>query len=166
MVERRIDKAHLVFCWQDDSPDNAYYLDLKTGDVKLVNRHLLDLGELTDEIEKSRERYLYLPKPDPKALIKDLHEFEETVEADEIKRVLPVAFESPHVLSAFRKILSKQPGEVERLNEFLEHKVLKRVNSWLKANAVPDSWDVSEEELDEESEQDDEYEWEDFSVKD
>ena len=165
MVERRIDIQYLVFCWQDDSPDNSYYLDLKTGDVRLVNRHLLDLRELTDDIEKTRERYLYLPKPDRQTLLDDLHQFADSVSVAELKPILSVAFESPHVLSAFHKILDKYPDENARLRQFLEDRNLARVEQWLKANAVPKVWDDPDEDLDEDYEDDDDdYEKEDFSV--
>src|SRR5580658_2365652 len=131
MVERRIDMSYLVWAWQDDSPDNSYYLDIKTGDVRLVNQHLLDLRQLTDEIEKNRERYRYLPKPDKQTLLADLHDFAQSVSEQKTRQTLAVAFESPHVLSAFRKILDNQKEELQRLNDFLEAKVRKRIASWL-----------------------------------
>ncbi len=119
MVERKIDFSYLVFCWQDDSPDNAYYLDRKTGDVRLVNQHLLDLRQLTDEIEKDRERYLYVPKPDKTDMLSDLHDFQHEVSSEQLKRLLSVAFESPHVLLAFKKILQDDPGAIAALTRIL-----------------------------------------------
>jgi len=159
---QKLNLSYIVFCWQDDSPDNAYYLDRKTGDVKLVNRHLFDLRQLTDEIEKDRERYLYLPKPERKTLIDDLHDFAKTVDNEKTRRILDVAFESPHVLSAFRKILDAEPGAVQRLQDFLEERTLTRVEAWLKANAVAKEWEIDEDDLD--LEEEDDYELEDFSV--
>jgi hypothetical protein len=163
-LERRIDIPYLMFAWQDDSPDNAYYLDTKNGDIKLVNRNLLDLRDLTDEIEKTRERFLYVPKPDKQTLLADLHDFAHAIKKDQLKPVLDVAFESPHVLSAFRKILENHPEELKNLNEYLEEKVLKRIHTWLAANAVPEVWTVEEEDFDDEDEDDDDYERQDFSV--
>jgi hypothetical protein len=162
MVERRIDMAQLRFCWQDDTPDNSYYLDRKTGDVTLVNRHLLDLRELTDEIEKNRERYLYLPKLDRKIQLNDLREFAETVTDEQLKRVLDVAFESPHVLAAFKKILERHPDLLARLNETLEQNATARIQSWLQANFMPEVWETEEE--DEDLDQEEQYDLEDFSV--
>ena len=52
-----IDMDRLLFAWRDDFTDNIYYLDIETGDVNLVNRGLLDLKDLTNEIEINRERY-------------------------------------------------------------------------------------------------------------
>jgi hypothetical protein len=34
------------------------------------------LRELTDELEKNKERYLYLPKAEPKQLKEDLRDFQ------------------------------------------------------------------------------------------
>jgi len=161
-IERRIDMSYLMFAWQDDSPDNAYYLDTKTGDIKLVNRNLLDLRDLTDEIEKTRERFLYVPKPDRQTQLADLHDFAHAVTKERFRRLLDMAFESPHVLSGFRKILENDPEELKSLNDFLEAKVLKRIHSWLAANAVPETWEVDEEDLEDEDEEDDATE--DFSV--
>ncbi|MBI2810437.1 MAG: hypothetical protein HYX67_06375, partial [Candidatus Melainabacteria bacterium] len=59
-----LELSELVFAWQDDTQDNAYYLDIESGIVKLVNRNLLDLRDLTDEIEQDRHKFLYMPKPD------------------------------------------------------------------------------------------------------
>ncbi|HEY9773927.1 MAG TPA: UPF0158 family protein [Planktothrix sp.] len=160
MAQRRIDMSYLVWAWQDDSPDNSYYLDKRTGDVRLVNQHLLDLRQLTDEIEKNRERYLYLPKPDKQNLLADLHDFAQSVGEQKTRSVLAVAFESPHVLSAFRKILDSQPEELHRLNEYIESKVRKRIAAWMNANKLEESWQDGEEEEPEEEYDD----WEDFSV--
>lgn len=164
MAERRVDMDYLIFAWQDESPDNAYYLDTKFGSVKLVNRHLTDLRDLTDDIEKTRERYLYVPKPERATQIDDLKDFAKTVTDEKLQNVLAVAFESPHVLSAFKKILEKSESDRARLGEFLQERVQKRINTWLKANSVPESWEVDEEDLDEEYYEEDEEDELDFSV--
>lgn len=155
MVERKIDFSYLVFCWQDDSPDNAYYLDRKTGDVRLVNQHLLDLRQLTDEIEKDRERYLYVPKPDKTDMLSDLHDFQHEVSSEQLKRLLSVAFESPHVLLAFKKILQDDQEQSQHLREFLEERVAKRIETWLNANSVARVWAVDEEDLEDPDENED-----------
>lgn len=142
MSEFRIDMPYLLFAWQDDSPDNAYYLDTESGDVKLVNRNLIELNDLTDEIECNRDRYLYLPKPDPQQLKNDLQDFMLTVADDKLKNVLLLAFESPHVLSSFKKILENTPAELSRLEEFRKARTLTRMNQWLEANRVSVSADT------------------------
>lgn len=130
----RIRSSDIEFAWQDDSPDNSYYLDLVTGDIKLVNRNLSDLKDLTDEIEKHFHRYLYLPKPQAGQLKEDLRDFMETVEDKALKPILEMTFESPHVLSGFKSVLGKSPGEQERLENFRRSRVRVRIQQWLQAN--------------------------------
>lgn len=132
----RLDLNELIFAWQDESPDNAYYLDTESGDVKLVNRNLLDLRDLTDDIERERWRYKYMPKPDRQQLPADLKQFHETVKDERLKSILSMAFESPHVLSAFKKILEKEPDEQKRLDEFRTSLAKKRIEAWLTANFI------------------------------
>lgn len=131
-----VDMDQLLFAWRDDSPDNAYYLDLDSGDINLVNRGLIDLKELTNEIEINRERYLYLPKPSADQVKNDLKDFMKTIEDHSRKSVLEMAFESPHVFTSFKKILSSTPGQSEALDEFLSSRTHLRVRQWLEANCL------------------------------
>lgn len=136
MFERRIDMDYLIFAWQDESPGNAYYLDKQTGDVELVQQGLIDLDELTDEIEMNRERYLYIPKPQPTELREDINLFAETVTDPELCRLLPVALEAANLLPALKKVLSRVPQELKRWEEFRARQVRVRIERWLAANCV------------------------------
>lgn len=131
-----IDMDGLLFAWRDDSPDNIYYLDIETGDVNLVNRGLLDLKDLTNEIEINRERYLYLPKPSSDQMKGDLRDFMKTIDDKEKLKILDMAFESPHVLAGFKKILSGWQGQKEALDDFLAARTHLRVRQWLEANCL------------------------------
>jgi hypothetical protein len=124
----------LLLAWQDDFPDNLYYLDTLSGAIKLVHKHLFDLRDLTDEIEKNRERFVYIPKPDRAIELKDLRSFMEKVRTKELLPMLDVAFESPHVLSAFRKILQGEPNELAHLESYRQELLTARINEWLSAN--------------------------------
>lgn len=136
MIERHIDMNYLIFAWQDECQDHAYYLDIETGCVELVEPDLIDLDDLTDEIERNRERYLYVPKPDPSELRGDLEDFTATVGAPELARLLPVALEAPDIQAACRKVLSRNPVELERWEKFRTERVQKRIERWLRANFV------------------------------
>jgi hypothetical protein len=125
----------LLFSFEDDSPDNSYYLDLKTGEVRLVHRELDDLKELTDEIEKDRERFLFIPRPDQKKRKDDLRDFIDTIDDDKVKLLLDVAMESPHPKSGFKKIL-KDKNLDDKLDTFLAARSLVRVKQWLMANCI------------------------------
>lgn len=81
-----LDFDYLLFAYQDDSPDNIYYLDTEYGDVRLVHRSLKDLRDLTDEIEISHDRFLYIPKGNKEDLLADLHSFFDRIEDPQIKK--------------------------------------------------------------------------------
>jgi hypothetical protein len=131
----RVDMPYLLLAWDDQSPDNSYYLDTQSGNVKLVHRHLLDLRDLTDEIEKDRQRYLYVPKPNRDVLLKELRDFMKTIENPNLMPVLEMAFESPHVLSSFRKILEKHEDQAKRFAEYRLAHIRENIDQWLAANA-------------------------------
>lgn len=130
-----INFADLIFAWQDDGPDNQYYLDTESGDIRVVNSNLLDLKDLTDEIERDRERFLFIPKPDPKYLKNDMRAFLETTDV-KLRAVLEMAFESPHTLSAFQKILAGHQEEAKRFEQFRVNMLKDRILEWLDANFV------------------------------
>jgi len=136
------DLVSLIHAWQDEAPDNNYYLDTKNGAVKLVNQNLYDLKQLTDEIEKHKERYLYLPKPGPQQLKDDLRDFQKTIENKGLVPILDMALESPHPLSGFTKVLTPYPEELERFKEFRESRVRLRIRQWFEANSLVDRWEV------------------------
>ena len=136
------DLPSLLLAWQDESPDNSYYLDTASGAVKLVNPNLFDLKELTDEIERHKYRYLYLPKPQPGETKGHLRDFQKTVEDAALVRILDMAFESPHVLESFIKILSSHPAELARLHEFRQSRALVKLKQWLHANELSDRWQI------------------------
>lgn len=131
-----IDIDYLIFAYQDDSPDNVYYLDTEFGDIRLVNRQLQDLRDLTDEIEQAVGRFLYIPKPGKERLIDDLRLFSQGIEDEQLKKTIAVAFESPHVLEAFKKILSSKPDILKRLENYLYESTKGEVLEWLEANAI------------------------------
>ncbi|HEY9713206.1 MAG TPA: UPF0158 family protein [Chroococcales cyanobacterium] len=136
----KLDLKELMFAYRDDGPDNAYYLDTTTGAIKLVNRSLFDLRELTDEVERHRYKYKYVPKPDRREVPDDLRAFMSTVEDEKLKNILSMAFESPHVLSSFKKIIESSPEERARLDNFLNRLTRERLETWLKANFIEYQW--------------------------
>ncbi|HIN67389.1 MAG TPA: hypothetical protein EYM95_22340 [Candidatus Obscuribacterales bacterium] len=72
--------------------------------------------------------------------MEDLTAFLNTVEKPDLKNILPIAFESPHKVSAFRKILEKHPEELQRFEDFREKSMLDRIEKWLKANGIEPSF--------------------------
>jgi hypothetical protein len=131
-----IDMDYLVFAYQDDSPDNAYYLDTEFGDIRLVNRNLSDLKDLTDEIELSQGRFLYIPKPPREEVLEDLQVFWDNLDDEHLKKLLTLAFETPSVGSTFKSILAKHPDQDKEFEDFRKERTLATLMLWLKANAL------------------------------
>lgn len=136
MNKLQVDLEYLLFAWQDESPDSAYYLDSETGSVLLVQRDLDELDELKDAIELQPNRYLYVPKPDPSQLPMDLSDFIFTVADRHLKDLLSVAYEGTNRLAACKSILAKQPDELKRWEAFRKDAVRERVRRWLAANDI------------------------------
>lgn len=131
----------LIDAWQDESPDNLYYLDTESGALILVNPNLFHLKELTDEVEKHKYRYLYLPKPATNQVKDDLRDFQKTIEDQKLRSLLDMAFESPHLISSFNKILASEQL-TGALKEFREGRVRLRIRQWLEANSLADRWEI------------------------
>ncbi len=125
----------LILAWQDPSPDNLYYFDTASGALKLVNQNLYDLRELTDELEKNKERYLYLPKPDANQLKNDLKDFQKGLEDENLRKILDMAFESPHIWDSFKVIL-KSEERIKALEDFRRARTCLRIRQWMEANAM------------------------------
>jgi hypothetical protein len=54
-----------------------------------------------------------------------------------------MAFESPHILSSFNKILNDSDStRVTALAEFREGRVRLRIKQWMEANSLADRWSV------------------------
>src|SRR5271170_4540831 len=131
-----IDMDYLVFAYQDDSPDNAYYLDTEFGDIRLVNRNLSDLKDLTDEIELSQGRFLYIPKPAREEELEEIRAFWESIADPHLKNLLSLAFETPSISSTFKSILAKYPTQLKEFEACSKEKTLATLMLWLKANAL------------------------------
>jgi len=131
-----IDMEYLVFAYQDESSENIYYLDTEYGDIRLVNQDLLDLKDLTDELEIMQDKFLYVPRQNKEELLQDLLAFIDSVAESSLKQVLQVGMESPHLVNAFKTILSKHPDELSRFAAYLKAQSEARLLVWLKANAI------------------------------
>jgi Uncharacterised protein family (UPF0158) len=135
MVEKlQIDMDYLLFAWQDDSPDTAYYLDSDTGSVLLVQRDLDDLDELRDEIETQPARYLYVPKPNHDQPELDLSDFIYTVADKHLQDLLSVAYEGINKLGGCKTILTGHAEELKRWEKWRQDAARERVRRWLAAN--------------------------------
>lgn len=127
---------YLVFAYQDEEAQNIYYLDTEYGVIRLVNRQLADLKDLTDEIEIALEKFLYVPKRTREELVENLESFSSSIGDQKLKSLLPLAFENPNVFATLKAILAPYPDELSRLNAFLKDKAQARLIIWLRANSI------------------------------
>jgi hypothetical protein len=132
----KIDFEYLIMSWQDESPDSRYYFDTETGAIELVKTDLYDIRDLTDQIERNHERYLYIPRAGKDEGKKDLAAFMQTVSDAAISRLLVIAEEAPDPMFACRSILGKYPEELARWQDFRKQKIRERINEWLAANFI------------------------------
>lgn len=136
MKKITVDLEYLVFAYRDEEAQNIYYLDTEYGEIRLVNRDLTDLKDLTDEIEISHDKFLYVPKMTKDELMEDLQAFSSSISDPKLKGMLPLAFEHPHVFTTFKAILAPYQSEVVHLEQFLKDQARARLLVWLKANSI------------------------------
>lgn len=135
--QHKVDMQSLILAWEDEAEENAYYLDLDTGDVLLVRSDLLDKDELTDEIETHHDRYLYIPKAKHKDLLGDLSDFIAEVPDEHLRSILSIGLESPNPLFSIKKILTdKKADELTRWEEFRSSRISIRIRQWFEANFI------------------------------
>jgi hypothetical protein len=131
-----LDFEYLVFAWEDDSHDTAYYLDSETGSVVLVQQDLEDLDEIREEIELHPSRFLYVPKPDHDRLVLDLSDFIYTVADESLKKQLQTACEGTNKFHACTDILNKHPDEMQRWKKWRHDAARERARKWLTAHNI------------------------------
>jgi hypothetical protein len=129
-----IDLEYLLFAWQDEAPQSAYYLDTETGSVVLIQRDLDEVDELRREIEVGGDRFVYLPKPDREQIELDLGDFIYTSSDAKLKAMLEVALESRDKIGTCKTLLSRYPEELKRWQEWRRKASLERVKKWLAAH--------------------------------
>lgn len=132
----QLDFEYLIFAWEDDSHDTAYYLDSETGSVVLVQQDLEDLDEIRDEIELHPNRFLYVPKPSQDQLVLDLSDFIFTVAEKNLQDQLQTAYEGTNKFWACTDILAKHPDEKARWKEWRHTAARERARKWLNAHNI------------------------------
>lgn len=131
-----LDFEYLVFAWEDNSHDSAYYLDSETGSVVLVQADLDDVDEIREDIEMHPNRFLYVPKPDNERLLLDLSDFIFTVSDESIKKQLQTAYEGSNQFRSCTDILNKHPEEMQRWKKWRHEAARERAKKWLTAHNI------------------------------
>ncbi|MBS7251549.1 MAG: hypothetical protein KIH08_13315 [Candidatus Freyarchaeota archaeon] len=128
-------------CWafEDVSFDTRYYLDLKTGEIIFVS-DFMDREEIEEIREKLDaefgERYILIPKMDPSEGYRDMEDFIETVQDENLKEKLYIAIDGRGAFRRFKNVLLNYPEERKRWFKFKDARVRERVKEWLDAKGI------------------------------
>jgi hypothetical protein len=88
------------------------------------------------DVEMSDERFVEIPKQDSDEGFDDMVEFAETVEDDNLKRLLGVALNGKGAFRRFKDVLDDFPEDKERWFKFGEEKLNERVLEWLEDEEI------------------------------
>lgn len=135
-----VDLEELCWAYEDSYLGNSYYLDLETGEVLFFSDNLIGMEggpegieEIEDEIG---ERYIGLPRTFPQEGYRDMEEFIESLEEEDLKEKLYIAIDGRGAFGRFKDVLKHHPDERERWFEFKGARTEKRVKEWLEAENI------------------------------
>ena len=144
MVPRKIkvtvDLEELCVAFEFSSVDNRYYLDLETGEIINISDEFVDHEE-KEELERKVEegfgkRYVSIPYASSDESYKDMEDFVETLEDQDLKEKLYIAIDGRGAFRRFKDVLLGYPEERERWFKFKDARVTERINEWLEAEGI------------------------------
>jgi len=116
----------------------TWYVDRVTGEV------VLDADGVDDEdLPVSREelrgsaRFVCIPADETHDAYEDMQAFIETVQDDELARLLSNAIAGKGAFRGFKDVLLSVPKERERWFAFQAQRVEQRAREWLEAEGIP-----------------------------
>ncbi|KXA94752.1 hypothetical protein AKJ65_03550 [candidate division MSBL1 archaeon SCGC-AAA259E19] len=143
----KVDLDDLCWAYEDAYLGNSYYLDIETGEVLFFSDNLTGteggpegIEEIEDEVG---DRYIALPRTSPREGYRDMEEFIETVEDEDLKEKLSIAIDGKGAFRRFKDVLNQYPDERERWFEFKGNRTEKRVRRWLEAEDIRREIDCS-----------------------
>lgn len=146
MKKIKVDWDGLCHAFEDASGEIDYYLDTETGEVFMVSDLVMSSEEcekIKDEIEAAAEdRYLYIEGQMPWEGYRDMEDFIETVEDENLKEKLYIAIDGPGAFRRFKNVLLGYPEERQRWFAFRDAHLEERVLKWLESVGYePEKWD-------------------------
>lgn len=132
-----IDLSSLHIAFDDATFNFEYYVDLKTGEVLMIPNEFIDgeeeeTNEINERIEEGfGTRYISIPNISSEEGYKDMEDFIERIEDEDLQEKLYIAIDGQGAFRRFKDVLLDYPDERERWFEFKEDKVAKRINEWL-----------------------------------
>lgn len=134
-----VDLPELALALGAEAEDVAWFLDLDTGDVLLVNREWdpTEHGGLTvDEVEADGRRFLKVPAVTAEVPLSDMAAYAAQVSDVRLRESLEIALSAPRPERRFRAVLGWLPEEQERWHRFRQERCEARAHEWLKAHGV------------------------------
>jgi len=142
MSEERleVDLEELCEAYEYSSFMNSHYLDLKTGEVLLVV-HEEGVAEQNrknkEKVEQDKEgRYVEVPSTDSREGYRDMEDFIQTVDDENLKEKLWIAIDGKGAFRRFKDVLLRYPEVRKRWFEFKDKRTRERVMDWLEREDI------------------------------
>lgn len=129
----KVNLDELCSAMEDNSYENKYYLDLKTGEILLISDYMDDeeTENLSARIEEDYRRYELIPKVESYEGYDDMEDFIATVKDEHLAELLEVAIDGKGAFRRFKDVLANYPEENERWFCFKDERMEQRALEWL-----------------------------------
>ena len=130
-----VDLGELCEAMDNNSYENQYYLDLKTGEILFISEYMDDeeTSKLKDQIEEEFDHYEPIPRAESHEGYRDMQVFIATVDNEHIVELLEVAINGKGAFRRFNDVLLNYPEERERWFKFREDRMEERALEWLES---------------------------------
>ena len=149
-----IDFEEITMAMEDSREFNEFFLDTRTGDLEVIPSELLgwesydeeaiselpeweqDLIPVVREIEEGSDRYQPVPHVPSHDVYDLMVVFAETVQDQQLRRLLRVALDGRGAFRRFKDVLSDYPQEQERWFAMKEAAMNEHVREWLSGLGI------------------------------
>ena len=131
----KIKMDDLLEYFEEGSYEVQYFLDIEKGEVITLMEWDED-EKLREEIEFGGERYILLPEQDSRTGYRDMVDFTETVEDQNLQEKLWIALDGKGAFRRFKDVLYNYPEERERWFKFQYEKKKSRLLKWLEDEEI------------------------------
>ncbi|MBL9036893.1 MAG: hypothetical protein JNG84_00130 [Archangium sp.] len=139
MTPLAVDMPELCLALEADPGDVRWFLDLRSGDVILVNDEYAPEehdGVSVDDLESDTTSFCQVPAADPKDVVADMRAFVEQLADVQLKESLELALAAPKPERRFKAALQWLPTELERWHTFRQQRCQHRATAWLESLGI------------------------------
>ena len=128
-----VDLVELCLALDSGPGDLAWYLDVQTGEVVLVNSEYdpAEMEPSLEDIEKAPERFICVPTAESDSTYGDMQAFLEALEDPTLKESLQLALSGPGSFRRFKAVLGHVPEQRKKWLEFKNARLRERAREWL-----------------------------------